>query len=394
MSNDKIAEAQAHLQRYDFDGWLLYDFQGSNTLARAFLNISSDLLITRRYAYWIPARGEPIKLVHKIEPHVLDHLPGQILTYLTWEEFESCFAQLLKGSQRVALEFSPRGSLPYVSKVDGGILDLIRSCHVEVVSSASFLQYFTCVLDDEQVASHLEAAHFLSQLADSAWEKIAGSLRSNQRIDEYSVVKFMREEMRSHGFITEADPICAVNAHSANPHFAPTPQQSEAIKKGDFVLIDLWCKKNAPRAVYGDITRVAFVDDRAPQRHQEIFQIVRNAQRVATNYVIQRCAKRDYPQGGEVDQVCRQVIIDAGYGEQFIHRTGHNIYTQDHGPGAHLDSLETRDFRELIPRTCFSIEPGIYLKGEFGVRLEYDVLLVDDHTAQVTGGIQEEIVLL
>jgi Xaa-Pro aminopeptidase len=324
----------------------------------------------------------------------LSDAPGDILTYLKWQELEAQLAQALKGAKTVAMEFSPRNAIPYLSKVDAGTVDLIRSFDVEVVSSGSFLQYYTCVLDEEQLKMHKQAADFLDKVVADAWQKIADSLRTGQKINEYQVRMFIADQMTAHGFTTQALPICAVNAHSADPHFEPKKEGSTEIKKGDFILIDLWCKKNHPKAVYGDITRVAVADHTATAKQKEIFSIVREAQKAATDFVITRYAKEEILKGYEVDQVCRKVIDQRGYGPYFTHRTGHNIYTEDHGPGACIDSLETQDMRELIPQTCFSIEPGIYLPNEFGVRLEYDVYLGADRKAYVTGGVMEEILVL
>ena len=390
----RIHDVQKHLITEKIDGWLLYDFHGLNSLARDFLNLDPELLITRRFFYWIPAKGNPIKIMHVIETHVLQSLPGETRTYLKWQELEEQLATVLKGTKTIAMEFSLRNAIPYVSKVDAGTIDLVRSFHVEVVSSASFLQYYTCVLDEEQLRMHLEAADFLDRTAKDVWEKIANALRKEKRIDEYQVRQFISDQMTAHGFITEGLPICAVNAHSADPHFEPKKEGSSEIKKGDFILIDLWCKKKHPKAVYGDITRVAVADSTATDRQNEIYSLVRQAQKAATDFVLRRYAQGESLKGYEVDQVCRKVIEDKGYGRYFTHRTGHNIYTKDHGPGAHIDSLETLDLRELIPQTCFSIEPGIYLPGEFGIRQEYDIYLGKDRKAQITGGIQDKIELL
>lgn len=387
----RITDVQQHLANEKIDGWLLFDFLGQNSLARDFLQIDPNHLITRRFFYWVPVKGEPVKLLHKIEPHVLDHLPGKEIAYLKWQELQSSLKEILKGSKTVAMEYSPNNAIPYLSKVDGGMIDLVRSCNVDVVSSGSFLQYYTCVLSDEQLKSHLDAAEFLDITVAKAWEMIAVHLKGGRTIDEYAVRSFIASEFEKNGYITEGLPICAVNAHSADPHFEPLKTGSSEIKKGDFVLIDLWCKKKAPGSIYGDITRVGFAGPAPTARHQEIFSIVRDAQRQATAFVEKRWKNKETVQGFEVDQVCRNVIEKAGYGKYFTHRTGHNIYTKDHGPGAHIDSLETNDLRPLIPRTCFSIEPGIYLPGEFGVRCEYDVYLNADSTILVTGGSQDAI---
>ncbi len=389
---DRIKDVQNHLQKEHIDGWLLYDFADMNPLARNFLQISPETLVTRRFFYWIPAKGEPIKIQHVIEPHVLVNLPGKALTYLKWQELEECLAKVLKGSKKVAMEYSPRCAIPYLSKVDAGMVDLVRSFNVEVVSSGSFLQYYTCVLDDEQLEMHTQAAELLDRTANNAWEMLSDALRKGMQIDEYALSQWIYKQIDNEGFMMESRPICGVNAHSADPHYEPPKKGSSPIRKGDFVLIDLWCKKKHPRAVYGDIARVAFAGPKAPSKHQEIFSIVREAQKAATDFVFSRYRKKEKLKGYEVDEVSRKVIEDKGYGRYFTHRTGHNIYTKDHGPGAHIDSLETQDLRDLIPRTCFSIEPGIYLPGEFGVRLEYDIYLGEQ--AQITGGVQEQIALL
>lgn len=387
----RIHEVQQHLVKGKMDGWLLYDFHGANSLARNFLKIDPQFLITRRFFYWIPAKGNPIKIMHRIETHVLPDLPGETLVYLKWEELEAQLKKALCHSKTVAMEFSPRNAIPYLSKVDAGTVDLVRSFGVEVVSSGSFLQYFTCILDEEQLAMHLEAADILDKTVASTWEMISDALRKDQRVNEYQVRMFIANQLTANGFTFEAYPICAVNAHSADPHFEPKKEGSSEIKRGDFILIDLWCKRKHPKAIYADITRVAVADSVPTPRQNEIFSIVRAAQKAATDFVISRYAKKESVKGFEVDQVCRKVIEDKGYGQYFVHRTGHNIYTEDHGPGTHIDSLETLDLRELIPETCFSIEPGIYLPKEFGIRLEYDVYLAADRKVQVTGGIVEKI---
>ena len=390
----KIRDVQKHLVKEKIDGWLLYDFNGINTLARDFLNIGHKELITRRFFYWIPSQGEPIKILHVIESHVLSNLPGTILPYLKWQELEKQLSVVLKGSKTVAMEFSPRNAIPYLSKVDAGMVDLIRSFQVDVVSSASFLQYYTCVLDDEQYKMHKEAANLLDQVVGEAWEKISNALSKGIKINEYQVQQFIAEQISMRGFMAEAAPIVGVNAHSADPHYEPSKENSSEIKKGDFVLIDLWCKKKHPRGIYADICRVAVADTKATEKQKEIFSIVRAAQKAATEFVMDRYVKGESLKGYEVDQIARKMIEDKGYGQYFTHRTGHNIYTSDHGPGAHIDSLETQDLRELIPHTCFSIEPGIYLSDDFGVRLEYDVFLGDQGKVEVNGGHQDEILVL
>ena len=315
------------------------------------------------------------------------------MVYSAWKLFESHLKEVLQGKKTIAMEYSPRGAIPTASKVDGGMLDLVREQGVNVVSSASFLQNFTCVWTDEQYMMHKEAAEVLDTIAMTTWGWIRDRLKQDEQITEYTVQQYILTEMKKHKCVMEGAPICGVNQNSANPHYNPQMKGCRSIKKGDFILIDLWCKRDLPRAVYADITRVA-VAGAPTKRHQEIFQIVRNAQKAGTDLVRERVQKRKEVRGAEVDDACRKVIVDAGYGDYFTHRTGHNIHMDDHGPGANIDGFETLDDRLLIPKTCFSIEPGIYLPKEFGVRLEYDIYINENHSIEVTGGIEDKLFVL
>lgn len=387
----KIKEAQQAMMDQHIDGWLLYDFHGMNDLAREFLHIPQEEHLTRRFFYWIPAKGEPLKIVHAIEPHALDHLPGKKEIYLKWQTLEEILKSTLKGIKSTAMEYSPKNAVPYVSKVDGGIIDLIRDCGTTVVSSASFIQNFTCLLDDEQLITHLEAAQVLDDTVSRAWDVISSALKEGRTLTEYDMQQWILREFDKRGCVTSGTPICAVNAHAADPHYYPQEKSSSAIKKGDFILIDIWCKKKTPRAIFADICRVGVAAKEPTSRQNEIFQIVRKAQKEATDFLQRRYSSGKEVKGWEVDAVSRKVIVDAGYGEFFTHRTGHNIYTHSHGPGANLDSLETMDVRPLIPRMCFSVEPGIYIPEELGVRLEHDVYISPESGIQITGGFQDEI---
>jgi Xaa-Pro dipeptidase len=393
-SEEKINDVQQVLKDQELDGWLLYDFRRSNELACQFLGIGKDKLLTRRFFYWIPQKGIPLKIVHRIEDKTLEHLPGDILRYSTWQELEDHLAKFLRGKSKILMEYSPRNALPYVSKVDAGTMDVVRGFGVEVVSSANLLQRYTSVWDENKFKLHLDAAEVLSTVADQTWGFIRSGLKQGKFISEYAVQQFMLERFTYHGCETSDAPICAVNAHSADPHYAPSSDSSMQIQPGDFVLIDLWCKKKRPEAVYADITRVGVVADKPTEKQQEIFEIVRMAQKLATDLVRASLTESKPLMGWEVDQVCRDYIQSRGYGPYFIHRTGHNIDTTDHGNGAHIDNYETHDDRLLLPGTCFSIEPGIYLPGEFGIRLEYDIVIHLDGQVQVTGGEQNEIVCL
>lgn len=388
-----IQEIQKQLQFYKIDGWLLYDLHGSNPLALSVMQIPPDVLMTRRCFYFIPAKGNPQKIVHKIESHNLDHLPGEKKSYFSWKELHHLLGETLHGVNRVAMEYSPNQAIPTVSVIDGGLIDLIRSYGAKVVSSAPFLQAFTCLWSDEQYHLHKEASAVLENAVSGAWDLIKNHLAQERPINEYQVQQFILERFEKEGCVTEGEPICGVNGNAADPHYIPTKEKNRPIKKGDLILIDLWCKKDLSHAVFADITRMGVAADKPTPKQQEVFSLVRKAQKAGTDLIIKRYSEGREIQGGEVDEVVRRVINEGGYGDYFTHRTGHNIHTVNHGPGANLDSIETDDHRPLIPRTCFSIEPGIYLPGEFGVRLEYDVYIHKDGKVEVTSPPQEGFVI-
>lgn len=387
----ELEKIQRELCKQKIDGWLLYDFQRNNELACAFLEIPKEFILSRRFFYWIPSKGEPIKVLHAIEKHNLDHLPGCLIVYQTWGDLENTLGSFLSHPRSVAMEYSPRNIIPAVSKVDAGTIDLVRDFGVQVVSSADLLQKFTGVWGELKWKSHLYAAQVLENSVERAWQSIAEALKKNQIITEFDIQQNILNQFAKNCCVASDAPICAVNAHSADPHFTPSSSNSTAIKKGDFILIDLWCKRNIPHGVYADITRVGVAASEPTTKQRKIFEIVKSAQVAATDLVRKRFAENMPLKGCEVDQCCRKVIEEAGYGSFFVHRTGHNIDEQDHGNGTHMDSYETYDTRQIIPGTCFSIEPGIYLPGEFGVRLEYDVFVHHDGRVQVTGGEQKEI---
>ncbi len=390
----KVEEAQKYLQEMHIDGWLLYDFHGNNELARRFLEIPSHQVTTRRFFYWIPAKGKPVKIVHAIEAQALDGVEGEKRSYKSWQSLESELKRVVHGAKKVAMEYSPKNAIPYVSKVDGGTIDLVRSFGVEVVSSADFLAHFTAVLSQDQIASQIRAASACNEIAHEAWKWIGDHLKQGKRITEYDVQQKIVADFKKRGLISDHDPIVAVNGHSADPHYEPLKEGSSVIEKGDFVLIDLWAKEKGEGAVYGDLTKVAVAAREATERQKEVFGVVKRAQRAAVALVKERFREKKRVEGWEVDDAARNVIREAGFGDFFLHRTGHNIEVELHGSGAHMDNLEMHDVRPILKGTCFSVEPGIYLAGEFGVRLELDVLVHKDGSVEVTGGEQDEIVCL
>ncbi len=389
----RVADIQRALaEQTGLDGWLFYDFRGSDPLAYRVLRLDPTTHVTRRWYYWIPRQGRPIKLLHRIESHVLDALPGEVVPYVSWTEQQAALATLLRGATRIAMQYSPQNAIPYISRVDAGTIELIRSFGVEVATSADLVQRFEAVWNERQLESHRVAAEALRRIVDEAFAHVRTSLTAGQALSEYDVQQFMLARMRAHGMVTGSPPIVAVNEHSANPHYGPGRDGSAAIRRGDLVLIDLWAKQPAPGAVYADITWTGYVGATVPARQQAVFHIVRHARDAALVFVQERVKAGSFPCGWEVDDVCRSVIREAGYGDRFIHRTGHSIGEEVHGNGANIDNLETQDSRRLLSGTCFSIEPGIYLPGEFGIRSELDVYLADRDACVYGRPLQTEIV--
>jgi Xaa-Pro dipeptidase len=386
-----IPAIQAALQQFGIDGWLLYDFRGSNPLARRVLHISDGAMLTRRWFYFIPARGEPQKLLHRIEPKALDHVPGPAKSYLKWQQFEAGVGELVRGAKTVAMEYVPRNANPYVSRVDAGTVELVKSCGVEIVPSGDLIQMFEACWDDDQWAMHQEAAKHTTSAYDAAWQFIGERTRGGGSVRETEVQQHILDHFRRNGLTTDHPPIVGVGPHSGDPHYEPQAGSDGVIRKGDFVLVDLWAKLAKPRAVYSDLTRVAVVGETVSAKHVEVFNIVAAARDAAIQRVRSAFANREELQGWQVDRAARDVIEKAGYGDYFIHRTGHSIGEDDHGNGANMDDLETHETRRVLPRTCFSIEPGIYLP-EFGVRSEVNVYIDAASGVHVTGGEQWEIV--
>ncbi|MEO8496589.1 MAG: M24 family metallopeptidase [Planctomycetota bacterium] len=380
-----VEAIQESLRRFEIDGWLLYDFRGTNPLARRVLGMSDDNAGSRRWFYWIPAQGEPMKLVHRIETCALDGLPGSASVYLKWQELEAGVERLVSGMNRVAMEYSPNNANPYVSRVDAGTIELVRRFGCDVVSSGNLVQQFEAVWDEAQWQMHLEASEHTNAAFARAWSMIANCIRSGERVTEYLVQQEIMRHFAEHGLTTYHAPIIGVGPHSGDPHFEPDADNDTEMKTGDFVLIDLWAKMDRPRGVYSDLTRVGFIGESVPARYEEVFQVVAAGRDAGIAIVKQAFAQGEPLQGWQVDKATRDVIEAAGYGDAFIHRTGHSIGQETHGNGANMDNLEMHDERLVWPGTCFSIEPGIYLP-EFGVRSEVDVFVDHAGRVHVTGG--------
>ena len=383
---------QQALRQFRFDGWLLYDFRGSNVLARRVLGMGEMPVTSRRFFYCIPANGPPQKLVHRIETGALDHLPGDKKVYLKWQELEAGIASLVRGRPKVAMEYSPRNGNPYVSRVDAGTVELVKSFGTTIESSGDLIQLFEAAWDDDQIRMHFEAEKVTDSAYGVAWKFIADEVRSHGETNELAVRQVIMGHFARHGVTTYHPPIVGVGPNSGDPHYETGTGANTTIRLGDFVLIDLWGKLDQPRAVYSDLTRTGFVGETVPARIAEVFAVVAQARDAAIACVKSAFAAKRPLCGWEVDQACRDVIVAAGFGDFFVHRTGHSIGQEVHGNGANMDNLETHEERLVLPRTCFSVEPGIYL-AEFGVRSEINVLVGPTCEVHVTGGaLQTEVV--
>ncbi len=379
---------QAALHERNFDAWLFYDHHHRDPIAYKVLGIPESLMVTRRWFYVIPREGEPVKLVHRIEAGHLDSLPGSKRQYSSWRELWDNLQAMLVRFRTVAMQYSPNNVIPYIGLVDAGTVELVRSFGKEIVSSGDLVARFEAAWTEEQIASHFAARDSIDAIIPEAFKEIGQRVRSGN-VTEYEIQQWFARAFERENIITEDLPIVAVNANSGNPHYEPKAEGSAQIKPGDFVLLDVWGKKNTPGAVYYDITWTGVIGTPS-DKQVEIFNVVTGARDAGVKKVQEAYTSKRRIAGWEVDQATREFITTAGYGEFFVHRTGHSIGEHVHGNGANMDNLETKDEREIIPNTCFSVEPGIYLP-EFGVRSEVNVL-IRNGSAEVTGKIQRELV--
>jgi len=387
----KLAEIQAALRSRNMGAWLFYDHHRRDPIAYRVLGLPETLFVTRRWFYLLPAEGEPRKLVHRIESHHLDGLPGSKQAYSSYQELGDSLKAMLRPYKTVAMQYSPLNMVPYIGLVDAGTVEMVRGCGVEVVTSGDLVAQFEATWSEEQIASHFAAQHSVDAIVAAAFQEIGRRVHSGGT-DEFAIQQWIEEAFRREQLTDEDDPpIVAVNEHSGDPHYAPSSGRSAPIREGDFVLLDIWAKKNTPGAVYYDITWVGSLGQPSDIQ-RKIFAAVRDARNAGVRTVQQAVAAGQKICGWQVDAATRAVIAQKGYAEKFVHRTGHSIGTTVHGNGANMDNLETRDEREILPNSCFSVEPGIYL-AEFGVRSEVDVL-VRGGAAEVTGKIQQEIVII
>jgi Xaa-Pro aminopeptidase len=380
------------LREEGLDGWLFFDHHQRDPLAYRVLQFTPGSMVTRRWYYFVPTEGEPRGLAHKIEFETLKDLPGEIGLYAGWQELVDGLRGIVGKARRVAMQYSPNCAVPYVAMVDAGTVELVRGMGIEVVTSANLIQFFESRWNQQQLEKHLEAGKRIDKIRSVAFAHISSKTRSSERITEWEMQQFILGEFRSSGLITDHGPDVAVNANASNPHYNPTQEHCAEIRRGDLVLLDMWAKLDVPDGVYYDITWVGYCGGRPPEAMEKVFGIVRDARDKAIARVKAAVAAKEPLCGYQVDDAARAHIRDAGYAEYFFHRTGHSIGVEVHGAGANMDNLETHDERRVIPWTCFSIEPGIYLP-DFGVRSEVDVF-VDETSARVTGEMQDKLVLL
>jgi Xaa-Pro aminopeptidase len=382
---------QSDLRAAKLDGWLFYDFRGRDPIAQGILHLPESMR-TRRWFYFVPGKGTPRKLVHKIEAESLAAVPGETLYYAQQDELRKNLAKILGRGKKVAMQYSPKNAIPYVAMVDAGTIELVRSVGAKVVSSADLVQKYEACWTPEQLEGHLSAGVAIDRIIREAFQHAAKSVRDKKPLTEYDLKEWMLKEFDAAGLMTEEGPDVAVGAHASDPHYGPLPGKSAAIREGDLLLLDVWGKKKTPGSVYYDVTWIGFMDTKVPEKYAKVFGVARDARDKAIELIRSSVAAGKPLQGWQVDKAARRVIEKAGYGKYFFHRTGHSIGERVHGNGVNMDGYETHDVRHLIPGTCNSIEPGIYLP-EFGIRTEVN-MYIGEREARVTGAIQKEVLAL
>jgi Xaa-Pro dipeptidase len=390
-----LAAIQSALRARGLDGWLFCDHHRRDPMAYRILGLPEHGMATRRWFYFIPAAGEPVKLAHRVEPKALHALPGRQEHYLAWTELHQKLKSIVGGAKTIAMQYSPDNNIPYIGLIDAGTVELIRSFGPVVATSADLVQQFEATFGDEGLRSHTWAGERVARIKNETFAAMAKALSSGANVTEYEFKEQIVKRFKEEGLTSDGDsPIVGFNDHPADPHFEPTQDGAYTLKKGDTVLLDLWARRVEPTGIYYDITWCAFAGTSPPAKYVEIFRVARDARDAAVAFVSKRLDAGSPVHGYEVDDACRKVVQGAGYGEYFLHRTGHSIGTTVHGNGANIDNLETKDERLIVPGTCFSVEPGIYLEGSMAVRTEVDVFVTTAGKAEVIGEAQRELVLL
>lgn len=390
-----LGAIQEALRAQGMDGWLFCDHHRRDPMAYSILGLDPGAMASRRWFYFIPAQGEPVKLAHRVEPRMLDALPGRVDHYVAWTELHAKLKGIVSGARKLAMQYSPSNNIPYIGLVDAGTVELIRSFGPEIVTSADLVQQFEATSGEEGWKSHVWAGERVQRIKDEIFEAMGLALSDGAAVTEYELKERIVRRFEEEGLTCEGEsPIVGFNDHPADPHFEPTKSGAYTLKKGDTILLDLWARRADPPGIYYDITWCAFAGSEPPAKYVEIFRVVRDARDAAFDFVSTRLDAGKPVHGYEVDDACRKVVVAAGYGERFLHRTGHSIGTHVHGNGANIDNLETKDERLIVPGTCFSIEPGIYLADSMAVRAEIDVFVRASGKAEIFGAVQKELVLV
>jgi Xaa-Pro aminopeptidase len=387
----QLHELQSDIRAAKLDGWLFYDFRGRDPIAHRILNLPPAMR-TRRWFYFVPAKGTPRKLVHKIESESLAAVPGETLYYAGQDELRKNLAKLIGRGKVVAMQYSPKATVPYVAMVDAGTIELVRAAGAKVVSSADLVQKFEACWTPKQLESHLAAGKVIDRVIQGAFDEAAKHVREKQTFTEYDLQQWILKEFAASGIQREEGPDVAVNANASDPHYGPVRGKSSPIREGDLLLLDVWGKTKDTGSVYYDVTWIGYLGVKVPEKYAKVFAVLREARDKAVDLILTSIAKGKPLQGWQVDKAARTIIDKAGYGKYFFHRLGHSIGETVHGNGANMDNLETHDVRHLIPKTCTSVEPGIYLP-DFGMRTEVNVY-IGEGEARVTGAVQSEILPL
>jgi Xaa-Pro aminopeptidase len=388
-----VAAIQQTLQADGLDGWLLYDFHGSNPIAARLAGLTrGPHMTTRRWYYLIPAKGQPRGLVHAIERHNLDALPGEKFVYAGRQQLDAGLSRLLNGVTRVAMEYSPGCAIPYLSRVDAGTAETLRRRGIEILSSGDLVQKFEAAWSPAQLTSHRSASDALYRIKDRAFAAASAALRAGTPLDEFALQQQMAGWFAEEGLVSDSAPVVAVGANAGNPHYLPSAEQSRRIIPDEVLLLDLWGKQDTPGAVFADITWVGFTGSRVPDEVARAFRAAAGARDAAVTLVQDAAREGRDLRGWEVDRAARAVLEDSGYGDRILHRTGHSLGEDVHGNGVHLDDYETHDDRRVIPGTGFTIEPGLYF-DTFGVRTEINMYR-DEREAHVTGARQSDVLTL
>ena len=388
----QLQEIQAELRAEKIDGWLFFDHHRRDPIAARILGLRGEGMITRRWLYLIPAKGQPRKLVHKIEAGTLDSLPGKKLLYSGHEELRKVLPKFLGRAKTLAMQYSPMNAIMYVAMVDAGSIELIKSCGRRIVSSADLVQKFEAAWTPAQIESHLAAGKLVDRITQEAFAHAAETVKQGLAITEIDLIDWMRNKFDEYGLETTEGPHAAVGPNAGDPHYEPTRETAKKIQEGDLLLLDVWGKLKTPDSVYYDITWMGYLGTSVPEKYAKKFSVVREARDRAVAFVQENVRAGRPIAGWQVDRVARDVIRKAGLGKYFVHRTGHSLGRDVHGAGANMDDLESHDVRRVIPNTCFSIEPGVYYP-DFGIRSEVNVL-VEEKDARVTGAVQSEILAL